>query len=66
MRGILLVHGAHVGPACWEPVASELRNRSHRVEAVGLHRGSLAADTLAVQEVVAAALNRDIGFANRC
>ena len=52
MRGIALVHGAHVGPACWEPVASELRNRSHRVEAVGLHRGSLAADTRAVQEVV--------------
>ena len=52
MRGIALVHGAHVGPVCWDPVASELRDRGHRVEAVDLHRGSLAADTLAVQEVV--------------
>ncbi len=52
MRGIALVHGAHVGSECWDHVAAELRNRGHGVEAVDLHRGSLAADTLAAQEMV--------------
>ena len=52
MRGIALVHGAHVGSGCWDFVASELRDRGHQVEAIDLHQGSLAEDTLAAQEVV--------------
>jgi pimeloyl-ACP methyl ester carboxylesterase len=52
MAGIVLVHGAHVGPRCWDLVAPALRDRGHRVEAVELHRGSLADDTTATQEVV--------------
>ena len=52
MRGIALVHGAHVGSGCWDFVASDLRDRGHHVEAVDLHQGSLAEDTLAAQEVV--------------
>jgi pimeloyl-ACP methyl ester carboxylesterase len=38
--------------AAWDLVADELRNRGRRVEVVALHRGSLLADTEAVQEVV--------------
>ena len=52
MRGIALVHGAHVDSSCWDLVAPELRDRGHRVETADLHRGSLAADTVAAQEVV--------------
>jgi pimeloyl-ACP methyl ester carboxylesterase len=52
MSAIVLVHGAHVGSGCWELVAPALRDRGHRVQVVDLHRGSLAADTTATQEVV--------------
>lgn len=52
MSAIALVHGAHVGSGCWNFVASELRGRGHHVETVDLHRGSLAADTRATQDVV--------------
>jgi pimeloyl-ACP methyl ester carboxylesterase len=52
MSGIVLVHGAHVGPECWELVMPGLRGGGHQAETVALHRGSLAADTAATQEVV--------------
>ncbi len=52
MGDVILVHGAWVGPDTWEFVTAPLRERGHRVEAVALHRGTLAADTAAVQEVV--------------
>jgi pimeloyl-ACP methyl ester carboxylesterase len=52
VSAIVLVHGAHVGPRCWDLVAPPLQGRGHLVEAVDLHRGSLASDTAATQEVV--------------
>ena len=52
MGDIVLVHGAWAGSWCWELVAPKLRERGHRVETVELHRGTLAADTTAAQEVV--------------
>ena len=47
---IVLVHGRCVTGAVWDLVADELRGR--QVEVVELHRGSLLADTEAVQDVV--------------
>ena len=52
MADIVLVHGAHVGSWCWDYVAPDLGERGHRVATVELHRGSLAADTIAAQEMV--------------
>jgi pimeloyl-ACP methyl ester carboxylesterase len=52
MGDVVLVHGAWVGPDVWEFVTAALRERGHRVEAVALHRGTLAADTAAAQDVV--------------
>jgi pimeloyl-ACP methyl ester carboxylesterase len=49
---VVLVHGVCVDATCWDGVAAALRKRGHRVEAVDLHRGTLAADTAAVQEVI--------------
>lgn len=52
MGSIVLVHGAWHGPWCWDQVASGLRERGERVETPELHRGSLSADTAAVQEAI--------------
>lgn len=52
MGQVVLVHGAWVHATAWEAVAEDLRGRGHRVEAVELHRGTLDADTRAVQSVV--------------
>jgi pimeloyl-ACP methyl ester carboxylesterase len=52
MGNVLLVHGGWVDSSCWDPVASPLRDRGHRVVTVELHRGTLAADTNAVQEAL--------------
>ena len=52
MGRVVLVHGAWVHATVWEAVAEDLRSRGHRVEAVELHRGTLEADTRAVQSVV--------------
>ena len=49
---IVLVHGRCVTGGAWDLVAGELRDRGRRVEVVELHRGSLLADTAAVQGVV--------------
>ena len=49
---IVLVHGMCATGVAWDLVANELRGRGRRVEVVELHRGSLLADTAAVQEVV--------------
>ena len=46
------MHGRCLTGAVWGLVADELRGRGRRVEVVELHRGSLLADTEAVQEVV--------------
>jgi len=50
--GIALVHGAWIDSSCWSLVAAPLRDRGHRVALAELHRGTLAADTRAAQEVV--------------
>lgn len=52
MGQVVLVHGAWVHASAWDAVAEDLRSRGHRVEAVELHRGTLEADTRAVQCVV--------------
>lgn len=49
---IVLVHGMCTTGVAWDLVATELRGRGRRVEVLELHRGSLRADTAAVQEVV--------------
>jgi pimeloyl-ACP methyl ester carboxylesterase len=49
---VVLVHGRCLTGSVWDLVANELRGRGRRVEVVELHRGSLLADTAAVQEVV--------------
>ena len=49
---VVLVHGRCLTGAVWDLVADGLRGRGRRVEVVELHRGSLLADTVAVQEVV--------------
>lgn len=49
---LLLVHGICLDGSSWDLTASALRDRGHRVEAVDLNRGSLAADTAAAQECV--------------
>jgi pimeloyl-ACP methyl ester carboxylesterase len=52
MGNVVLVHGAWVDSSCWDLVAPTLRDHGHRVEAVQLHRGTLAADTAAAQDVI--------------
>lgn len=52
MSNIVLVHGSFVDERCWQPVVDLLEADGHRVETPRLHRGSLALDTAAVQEVV--------------
>jgi len=52
MGDVVLVHGAFIDSSCWDSVARELRERGHRVAAVDLHQGTLAADTLVVQQAV--------------
>ena len=52
MGNVVLVHGGWGGGWCWERVAPGLRDRGHTVLTPDLHRGSLAADTAAVQEAV--------------
>jgi pimeloyl-ACP methyl ester carboxylesterase len=49
---IVLVHGAWHGPWCWDRVIRPLRDLGHVVVATELHRGSLEADTAAVQDDV--------------
>jgi len=49
---VVLVHGRCLTGAVWDPVADGLRDRGRQVEVVELHRGSLLADTEAVQDVV--------------
>ena len=46
------MHGAWIDSSCWSLVAAPLRDRGHRVALAELHRGTLAADTRAAQEVV--------------
>ena len=58
MANYVLVHGAWHGPWCWDAVASSLRRAGHRVVATELHRGTLAADTAAVQRDVDALATR--------
>ena len=52
MTSIVLVHGAWHGSWCWARVAERLEARGHSVTAVDLHRGTLAADTRVVQDVI--------------
>ena len=49
---VVLVHGSFVDATSWEPVSELLKERVPRLEIVELHRGSLAADTAAVQAAV--------------
>ena len=49
---IVLVHGAFVDSTSWDEVRTKLDELGHRAVAVRLHRGSLAADTAAVQDAV--------------
>lgn len=58
MTGIVLVHGAWHDPWCWELVASRLTSLGHTVVAPMLYRGSLEADTAAVQAEVDALADR--------
>jgi pimeloyl-ACP methyl ester carboxylesterase len=50
--GVLLVHGAWLGPGCWEPVVDLLESRGITVATPRLHRGSLQADTAAACEAL--------------
>jgi pimeloyl-ACP methyl ester carboxylesterase len=52
VAAIVLVHGSFVDASCWDDIAQTLRARNRVVETVELHRGSLAADTAAVQDAV--------------
>jgi pimeloyl-ACP methyl ester carboxylesterase len=52
MTSIVLVHGAWHGAWCWARVAEGLEVLGHKVTALDLHRGTLAADTRAVQDVI--------------
>src|SRR4029079_14886041 len=49
---VVLVHGRCLTGAVWDLVAAGLRGRGRRGEVRELPRGSLLADTVAVQEVV--------------
>ncbi|WP_373426192.1 alpha/beta hydrolase [Agromyces albus] len=49
---VVLVHGLYHQPAHLQPLADALRRRGVSVHAPRLHRGSLAADTVAVQEAI--------------
>jgi pimeloyl-ACP methyl ester carboxylesterase len=48
----VLVHGSFIDGSCWDGVSATLRDRGHQVDSVELHRGSLSADTAAVQAVI--------------
>lgn len=52
MGGAVLVHGLYHRPEHFAPVAEGLRAAGVDVRVPGLHRGSLAADTAAVQRAV--------------
>jgi pimeloyl-ACP methyl ester carboxylesterase len=52
MGDVVLVHGAYIDSSCWASVAGGLRERGHRVAAVDLHQGTLAADTEVAQQAV--------------
>ncbi|MCM2579008.1 alpha/beta fold hydrolase [Streptomyces meridianus] len=52
MTAVVLVHGLYEGPEHFAPVTERLRAEGVEVAVPELHRGSLAADTAAVQEVV--------------
>ena len=52
MTAVVLVHGLYEVPEHFEPVTERLRADGVEVAVPELHRGSLAADTAAVQEVV--------------
>ncbi|MBH0131019.1 alpha/beta hydrolase [Salinibacterium sp. NK8237] len=52
LRDVILVHGLWHQPAHLSLLTYELRERGIRVTSPLLHRGSLAADTAAVQEAV--------------
>lgn len=47
------MHGLWHRPAHFDPLRAALEQDGHRVHTPGLHRGSLAADAAAVQEVIA-------------
>ncbi|WP_104045745.1 alpha/beta hydrolase [Arthrobacter sp. ZGTC412] len=49
---VVLVHGLWHQPAHFDRLVEDLRHRGANVHVPRLHRGSLAADTAAVQEVV--------------
>ena len=50
---VILVHGLYHQPTHLDLLANELRGRGYTVHVPHLHRGSLAEDTAAVQQVVA-------------
>lgn len=52
MGNIVLVHGAWGGGWCWDAMTPDLRDQGHEVRTPDLHRGTLDADTAAVQDVV--------------
>ena len=52
LREMVLVHGLWHQPAHFDPLMSVLRRRGFTVHAPRLHRGSLVADTRAVQSIV--------------
>ncbi|GAA1490625.1 alpha/beta hydrolase [Brachybacterium sacelli] len=49
---VVLVHGLYHQPAHFQPLAEALRRRGASVRSPRLHRGSLAADTAAVQRAI--------------
>lgn len=52
LREMVLVHGLWHQPAHFDPLTSVLRRRGFTVHTPRLHRGSLRADTRAVQSIV--------------
>ena len=57
---VVLVHGLWHQPAHFDRLADDLRRRGTSVHVPRLHRGSLAADTAVVQEVVDGCLVRPV------
>jgi pimeloyl-ACP methyl ester carboxylesterase len=52
MTHFVLVHGAWHSHWCWSAVEPILRSSGHQVTSLDLHRGTLSADTAAVQDVI--------------
>lgn len=62
---IVLVHGLWHQPAHFDRLADDLRRQGASVHVPRLHRGSLAADTAVVQELVDGCLVRPVVLAIR-